>query len=112
MKDAMRAIDDCKVCVSQGSPWGRLDSSGQGEFLSMVITFQGLGFYTLRCLEASEVAGIWGNSRHLSSVNTAVLIQPLTVRVQPSSGCKSHVHEPRSRAVFTVGTLPWVRNSV
>lgn len=62
----------------------------------MVIAFQGLGFYTLRCLEASEVAGIWGNSCHLRSVSIPVLIQPLMVRMQPSSGRESHVHEPRS----------------
>lgn len=69
----------------------------------MVITFQGLGFYTLRCLEASEVAGFWGNSCQLRSVNTMVPIQPLMMRIQPPRGQESHVHKPRSQQALFLG---------
>lgn len=66
----------------------------------MVVAFQGLGFYTLRGLEASEVAGIWGNSCHLRSVNIMVLIQTLTQGYSHPVGGRAtftnHAHEPRS----------------
>lgn len=50
----------------------------------------GNGFPCLSWLEASEVAGLWGDSHHNRNVNTTVLIQLFMVRILPSSGLEFH----------------------
>lgn len=83
--------DDCRVGVSWGCPWGRLGSSrGWGVLPVCGHHIAGDGSPHLSWLEASEVAGLWGDSHHNRNVNTMVLIQPFMVRIPPSSGPESH----------------------
>lgn len=49
-----------------GVPLGKAGLLSSGELLAVVITFQELSFHNPSLLEASEVAGLWGDSHHNS----------------------------------------------